>query len=81
MMPMIMPSSHATMADATGYCLMILILNCHSHFRNRFIYPYLFGNGKGRPRPASKTDASAKIFTYLSAVGKQGICQLTPNRS
>ena len=38
MMPMMMPSSHAMMAQATGYRLIIRSLNSHSHFRNRFIY-------------------------------------------
>ena len=52
-MPMMMPSSHAMMADATGYFLIILNLNCHSHFRNRFIYrSYLVMVKAGNdPRP------------------------------
>ena len=77
-MPMMMPSSQAMMAQATGYCLIIRSLNSHSHLRNRFIYRSYLVMVSVRVGPRPGDGCVSKNFKgYKSGNGKPEICQLT----
>ena len=67
-MPMMMPSSHAMMADATGYCLIILNLKSHRRRSIRFIYRSYLVMVKAGNDPRLKDGASAKFSRGIKAV-------------
>ena len=61
-MPMMMPSSHAMMAQATGYCLIILNLKSQRRRSIRFIYRSYLVMVKAGNDPRSKNGCVSKNF-------------------